>query len=751
MPIPLSQHILSLRDIASWQFQSPLHPQSEENLLPPIVAAIPSLQRGAVWKPGQVEILWDSILRGFPVGALVVCRKFEGQHHHGGKYGDGRGKEFVTHYLLDGQQRCNAIALGFLDALEKLGEQEPMASLWIDLQPKIPQNSTRRFVLRMLTTAHPWGYTLDDEAAFIGVSAVRSALENCKEAASAQNAPSFKGKRPPLTSAWPHHSQCPIPFSWLLKAAFLQTEENAFWNEVLENLKQCGKGETCWVVCATDIIQTHVGGSKRESSLSELFQALQRASHFRLVALEAPQEVLRDDRRDDSTVPGSERVQNVEHLFQRLNSAGTVLRGEELLFSMVKAYWPAIETSFDQIKDRDGNAFLPMPGWRLATLGIRAAQMAFRDRYELASPLSVPQVRKLAVNDDAVEERGHIQGYLGITSAQLRDGSAGSSDLHRNLRQVDEWLLYSEDNKTGLPPVLRSALARAEPDLYLLLLHMAQIHRKSAATSFDPSLTKCVTALATLMHWFGSDSAKTARHVFGVIKDKGLTRESFREIFSDDTPGIFRVMPPKNLTALLTADDDLDLDADKLSKWNFWHSLVERQTDPVDRALVENNIWPFIHKLIYSRPLLLYAQRDFMSRAFATYDPSCVDICNGHDRPWDYDHILPSAVLYRKHNQEFKSVCNAWLGTIGNLRAWPLEENRSKSDEEANKCILSREQKDDSLIEGEECDAFSIREGDISDMTKVVAFARTARKRLLRIYECWYDGLEIGYLIKGQA
>ena len=32
---------------------------------------IPALQRGLVWSPRQVELLWDSILRGFPIGAFV--------------------------------------------------------------------------------------------------------------------------------------------------------------------------------------------------------------------------------------------------------------------------------------------------------------------------------------------------------------------------------------------------------------------------------------------------------------------------------------------------------------------------------------------------------------------------------------------------------------------------------------------------------------------------------------------------------
>lgn len=108
-------HVLSLREIAAWQFPQLAHDMP--NTCPPIVAAIPSLQRGAVWKPQQVELLWDSILRGFPIGALVISEVLKNQQSCSGKHGSGWATDNISHRLLDGQQRCNAIALGFQDHL----------------------------------------------------------------------------------------------------------------------------------------------------------------------------------------------------------------------------------------------------------------------------------------------------------------------------------------------------------------------------------------------------------------------------------------------------------------------------------------------------------------------------------------------------------------------------------------------------------------------------------------------------------
>ena len=101
---------LTLTQIAAWQLGH-LVPDDE----PCWVATLPSLQRDAVWKSGQVELLWDSLFRGFPIGSLVVSEELKDQKSRYGKLAGDKdpwpGKE--KRHLLDGQQRSNAIALGF--------------------------------------------------------------------------------------------------------------------------------------------------------------------------------------------------------------------------------------------------------------------------------------------------------------------------------------------------------------------------------------------------------------------------------------------------------------------------------------------------------------------------------------------------------------------------------------------------------------------------------------------------------------
>jgi uncharacterized protein with ParB-like and HNH nuclease domain len=75
----------NLEDISNWQLDS----TTSEVELPP-------LQRGFVWKVNQIETLWDSLLRGFPIGSFLLSQTEDGKL-----------------FLLDGQQRATSIALGF--------------------------------------------------------------------------------------------------------------------------------------------------------------------------------------------------------------------------------------------------------------------------------------------------------------------------------------------------------------------------------------------------------------------------------------------------------------------------------------------------------------------------------------------------------------------------------------------------------------------------------------------------------------
>jgi hypothetical protein len=731
---------LSLLEIASWQFPSLPVQETPPSSAPRMIAAIPSLQRGAVWKPGQIELLWDSILRGFPVGSLVVCPKFEGQAHHSGRHGAGWPEELVTHYLLDGQQRCNAVALAFLDAIRPRDNgEEPAATLWIDLNPApLPPASTRRFCLRVLTTAHPWGYSLDDSASSLGIGAIRDAVASYED-----------GRRPRLTKSWPHQSSCPVPFSWLVEATFAGHSGESLWQAVRARCLDADVLHLPWAVKAANLIHNSLTG-KVSGHLQEIAEGMMRVRAHRILALQVPHAVLMGagprEHASDAADEGRERIHNVEHLFQRLNSAGTELRGEELLFSMIKAYWPAIELSFDAITDRQGRNYLPMPGSRLASLGIRAALMDQAPASSLPPQPGMASLRSLAAEGGAAsQKRAAVQEFLGISIAPK------SSAFHSCLRQVDDWLLQDSTlpNDPGMPAVLRSNLAQGAPTIFLLLIHLAQRSRKEGLSKDElVLLRRPVLALATSLHWFGINQEAAVKELLPSLHSRPLSAESFLKLLDPfATPGspqvIHRILPPSELEKAIPAADPA---SPGLPQWRLWQEIVgAKEPGSAARQDRETFTWPFIDRLLRSRPLLLFAQRHYMERVFGGYDPSCVDVWKGHDRPWDYDHILPSNVLHA-NPRTCREACRQWVNTIGNLRAWPLEENRGRHDELAEQSIPESCLKDSLILSLEERSAFSLSWNDVNDPVKAAAFINAARARLLRIYQDWYDSLSVASL-----
>ena len=122
--------IYSLRQIAGW-------------LLSPNEVSLPAIQRGFVWRPSQIENLWDSILRDYPIGAFMLT-------HEG-----------TNKMLLDGQQRATSIALGFYNPWEneinRIGNAKNLPVLWLDVAHK-DDITTNEFAFRVVTRSHPWGY-----------------------------------------------------------------------------------------------------------------------------------------------------------------------------------------------------------------------------------------------------------------------------------------------------------------------------------------------------------------------------------------------------------------------------------------------------------------------------------------------------------------------------------------------------------------------------------------------------------------
>ncbi len=102
---------------------------------------IPDIQRGLVWNAAQIEVFWDSLLRGIPIGIFTVVESANEK------------------MLLDGQQRWHAIQC----ALNENPSSDGI--LWVGMLDQDALKSVspfnRKYLFRWTTQTHPWGFKID--------------------------------------------------------------------------------------------------------------------------------------------------------------------------------------------------------------------------------------------------------------------------------------------------------------------------------------------------------------------------------------------------------------------------------------------------------------------------------------------------------------------------------------------------------------------------------------------------------------
>ena len=98
--------------------------------------SIPDIQRGLVWNAAQMEVFWDSLLRGIPVGIFTAAELNN------------------ENILLDGQQRYNAVKSAF---------DSKNGILWCCIfDEKSDINIfNRKYLFRWITESHPWGWNFN--------------------------------------------------------------------------------------------------------------------------------------------------------------------------------------------------------------------------------------------------------------------------------------------------------------------------------------------------------------------------------------------------------------------------------------------------------------------------------------------------------------------------------------------------------------------------------------------------------------
>ncbi len=686
--------IFNLSEISKWQLD---YENSKVEL--------PALQRGFVWKASQIESLWDSILRGFPIGSFLLSRS-----------------EDEKLFLLDGQQRATSLAIGFYNPWEKtLNEKNNFWSLknipivWIDLNPSEKTN-TQKFVIRVITQSHPWGYQRKDNNSILSVSDRRNALKIFRENPDNENGGYIQLS--PI-KVFPYDSNLPVPLSFLIKSISEHKENlKSYLIELCrEHLpiniktKHSENDEKNYLDKLTDVIYS----SEFDNNI---FNAIVNLEQVVVPAIVIKQEILKAE--DEQT--GEDPT-----LFVRLNSSGTRIVGEELIYSIYKASFPEAKKLVENI----GASFVA-PSLVISLV----SRLALSEINENNYPYSI------SVNDF----RKRIKDEKFKTKLRELIGNESNSPASLLFNKALEILLSKNDFE--IPPVLVKSIVKGSPDLFLLLLQWIKFHDGVISKEVNKNILATLTALT----WFGRDNTKYVRELWNIINTKEFwTKQNLSIPYLNKKDFImYPMIHPATLKIYLLQSvveenvlwENLYPPADNKILKTFSSILNTELEQETEIANATKGMWDnFMNKLFWCKPLVLFAQRKYINDSFGEFNQ--METLEDTNTPWDWDHIYPASWVYAKWyiNPNTKH----WTNAIGNFRAMSLEENRSENNSlsPCDRLVNVREQ---SFVKESDWEYWEkikgrINDGD-SEMIKIHLSAIV--HRLCNIYEEWYETLDVG-------
>jgi len=721
--------MLTLPMIAAWDIQNKNININSKN----IMARLPELQRGYVWKPQQVESLWDSIVRGFPIGSLLLAEK---------------DKESNCYDLLDGQQRATAIAMGFNNIWQNrtLANNDSNSGLWVDLIPL--QNDERRYSFYLVTKSHPWGYSNSGKK--LSLSKIQKSLTMFRTINGSENTlPQDLN----INEVFPWDAKAPIPLVFLIDAINSKENTNQYILNRLEKTK-------IWNQATLSGIDSFKEVKNILENNSEFLEELTAGLMWSLTELDIPAPILKLERHNYKTDSNDNEFNPLFNLFKRINSGGTVLSSEDIKYSMLKSVWPEAKTIIEDVLLKDRQLCRPA---HLVSLFTRL--VLTKNESKIHADLSIQQFSSMINHKNVKNTLDEDLIYF-----CKNNGEELLSKVWHFLRHPN----------CGLPIVLASQISRQGDDV--LLLTIFWIYRMGDKwNDFEEENKLKALGFITALSWF--PNAKNKRYCFKFLSDIGegddienfFSSKKFISLIKNEGIHFPVFLSPKVLKETLAPcyQDD-----DNLNKTR-WMVLCEqgipskvkedyrRFINIDENEKLYNGIWwDYFRVVTENKSLLLYAQKEFMDKSYEWFDTTLPENIKDHNRPWDYDHILPRS--WTHHETKIKDVplmVRSWVNMIGNYRAWPLELNRSKGnskiiDDNSDTVIYGiKDVCADSFILGENKELWEnidkkleikniefSRRGEHQKM-----FVKASVLRTISIYENWFDKLCIGKLLNDES
>ncbi|MBV6448077.1 DUF262 domain-containing protein [Nitrosomonas sp.] len=616
---------------------------------------LPSIQRGFVWKPKQIVDLWDSLLRGMPIGSLMLSKLSEGQIAATIDPQDIKQPKTVSGKamgLLDGQQRTLAMLIGwpFMNSTQYC--------LWIDLAEKGHAGSP--FDIRLTTRTQPFG--------FQRISHSRLSRHDRREA------------RKQYDKLYPGNKSKP-DFN-LFDFLDAENDQPRPW-KANGDPKQFVKIKDLWKAFK------ETDGSKSafldlfkslgtDNRLSNLHEAFKRIETLTVPLILIPEHIIKEAMPDGAPDP-------LVLLFERIGRNGASLSPEDLLFSMIKQQFPEAQQLVNGIHNKiTVRAFMSATDYVMTAFRLAAATQSSEPSTQIAdNPRPNP--------NDFHRYLGRLLGKEGDKNKPLRDYLAEDNNLTLAFNCLFDVLRYKSEQVQdfGLPLPMMPHLPRGLTQVLLIWI-MLNPDQKIINNNRQKIISFSLFWYLSVLH-----EDKASKAAFKIIKEdsgKGNfpATELYDELIKSTSIEEFGLALPLMSDAEL---EDILQDTNALFRsHDAIFKLDDSGKQPIatlkQRELYKRFCW-------WRKPILLWLQRAYVDREFDIQSRNDFAGLTDEDAvPYDYDHLCPQKHWgddWRNINtipdettsviKAFRNIRGGVGNCIGNLHVLESSLNRSFGDD----------------------------------------------------------------------
>ncbi|MHB1512319.1 DUF262 domain-containing protein [Acidiferrobacter sp.] len=723
---------------------------------------LPPIQRGSVWRPDQVIDLWDSLLRGFPVGGFMIEKVTSNGNTRVRTLGETRSKllESDAYGLVDGQQRSLAMLIGWPNSAHM------DRRIWVDFADT--PGREHLFRLRMTTENHPFGFQREKPSARLPVydrrraSIIYRSRYGLKESA---------GEFADFRKSHPFYAGLSLPvdirdlIEWHREGVGVKawTERVNQWLQDSEEFRLRRKGESgeqeleAVPVERREIAELCASENVR-ARIDQFWHALARVWQLKLPAIRI--DVLGIE--EEGAISDGDPALAV--LFKRVGSNGTRLSDADYVFSVIKSHCQETHDLVEEMRSPTG---------------------AEKRVYNLASLLSPTDIVGTAVRLAATrcvnEHNRPFPDYDAITKDEFsrllrnavvlgkRQGAfledvflpfikgQQSISLDGLFRKLASILGYRGQGDTGLPPHALWLLSRPLIQVLVYWLYEGrddeevQGHMRLDVIRFVLFWALCVTnaSKASLLAFKiirDGAAGRGGTAVFASIAEALVSNNYAVKLFS---PGVLE----GRIASVIWSEG-----RDTLMPVRGWARFEVTGDDSLDRkeAIDMYRRWWNIGPLgQFHHPILLWLQR-----AYVVGMPGSPVAGREEETPYDYDHIMPKAhwgdwtgvggtARLLDFMAERDRACHILGNSIGNVRAWAAQDNR-RDGQDSPKTKLGKGNLEENLVKSviekrdyelwETCSA----DGDKSrewNIKRALAFQSAVERRAFALYKTFFTEL----------